>query len=252
MCLIVFAYKTLPGQKLLLAANRDEFYNRPAEPARQRGDILCGIDLKGGGTWLGITRSGRFAALTNYRDLKNIRPDAPSRGALVMDFLRGSMSAAEYTLQLTGKSAQYNGFNLLVMDNHEMLCYSNITDKAILLSPGIYGLSNALLDTPWRKNLTAKQGLAELISRGETDEEHLLKLMQDETHAPDDELPDTGAGFALEKILSPVFIKSPGYGTRCTTILKISDEGIYQFTEVSYDEKGKTMYNEQFTMKNEK
>ncbi|MCC6549939.1 MAG: NRDE family protein [Ignavibacteriaceae bacterium] len=251
MCLIVFAYKTQPGQKLLLAANRDEFYKRPAEPAARRGEIICGIDLKAGGTWLGVTRGGRFAALTNFRDLKNIKPNAPSRGALVINFLEGKMTPAEYAALLKGRSGDYNGFNLLVMAGEEMIWYSNITDEAETLKPGIYGLSNAHLNTPWRKNIEAKEGLAELITKGNVTEEELLALMQNRTHAPDDELPDTGAGFALEKLLSPVFIQSTGYGTRCTTLLRMSEEDEIIFREVSYDEMGGAMFNVRFTMKNE-
>lgn len=252
MCLIVFAYKTVPGLPLLLAANRDEFYNRPAEPAALRGEVICGIDLKAGGTWLGVTRSGRFAALTNYRDLKNIKKDAPSRGALVMNFLEGKATPAEYTSALIGRSGAFNGFNLLVMEHDEMIWYSNITGKAEILKPGIYGLSNARLNTPWRKNTLAKQGLAGLISRGSTTDDELLALMQDRAHAPDDELPDTGAGFALEKILSPIFIQSTGYGTRCTTLLRMSDNGEIRFREVSYNEKGETTNDAELSLKNEK
>lgn len=238
MCLIVFAYKSAKEQKLILAANRDEFYNRPTQAAAPRGEVICGIDLKAGGTWLGIARSGRFAALTNYRDLKNIKKDAPSRGALVMGFLEGNISPADYIARLKGRSGGYNGFNLLVMSGDELIWYSNITDQAKLLEPGIYGLSNAHLNTPWRKNLLAKEGLAGLITAGKDTDENLLALMQDRTLARDDELPDTGAGFALEKILSPIFIQSSGYGTRCTTLLRISESGIYQFREVNYDERG--------------
>lgn len=239
MCLIAFAYKKHPAYKLILAANRDEFFNRPAETAGLRNDILSGIDLLAGGTWLGVHTSGRIAALTNYRDLKNIRKDAPSRGELVMDFLNANISPRNYFEQITPMSNNYNGFNMIAFDRDSAAYFGN-KGKLLPLQPAnIYGLSNALLDTPWRKTERSKKQLLQIVSEQEIDEAAILQMLKDKTAAEDSELPDTGVGLELERILSPVFINTKGYGTRCSSIVLWGNDGVIRFREVTYDEKGR-------------
>jgi uncharacterized protein with NRDE domain len=167
MCLIAFAYKTHPRYSLVVAANRDEFYRRPTAPVDFWPEcpcVLAGRDLEQGGTWLGVSRDGRFAALTNYRDPAANRPDARSRGELVRDYLCGSMSPQEYLERVKASGGDYNGFNLLVGDAGGLWYYSNRTDVVAAVAPGVHGLSNHLLDTPWPKVAKAKAGLAACLA----------------------------------------------------------------------------------------
>lgn len=225
MCVIFFAYKIHPKYPLILLANRDEFYNRPTEPARywkDYPDILAGRDLVSGGTWLGVTKQGRFAAVTNYRD-----PSAPvgkfSRGNLVADFLKSGEPAETYLKDIQNKSQEFSGFNLLVgeinTEKNEILYFSNRTGQIKKLEPGLYGLSNRLLNTSWRKVEKGKTDLAELLKNKEITKEAFFELLRDETIADDAELPNTGIGYEKEKALSAIFIKTPIYGTRCSTVL---------------------------------
>ncbi len=239
MCLIAFAWKTGPG-KLILAANRDEFFHRPARKASfwNDGHTLGGIDLKHGGTWLAINRSGRFAALTNYRDPAGSNGDAPSRGSIVADFVKGSVSPRRYTEQIRSRWPRFNGFNLLMMEQDRLFYFCNVNKKCKMLDPGVYGLSNHLLDTPWPKTLRVKKGLQALLDKNAVDHDALLQLLGDRERAPDERLPDTGIPKDLEKALSSVFISTDGYGTRCSTMVTIAHDGKVDFTEVSYDSQG--------------
>lgn len=237
MCLIVFAWQVIPGLSLLAAANRDEFYDRPALPAHwwpDHGDVYAGRDLRGNGTWLGITRGGRFAALTNVRNPLTQRPDAPSRGALVADFLTGSDSATDYVEDLSKQAAQFNGFNLLVCDGVDMVWYTNAeTDdprNGMPLPHGIYGVSNGLLDTPWPKVLRTKAEFASLMCTGAPADAY-FDMLSDTTRPSDCRLPHTGVPIEWERTLSPVFIESPGYGTRCSTVVQLLQDGSAQLTE---------------------
>lgn len=237
MCLILFAYNTHPEYKLILAANRDEFYKRPTRQAHWHGtnpDILSGIDKYAGGTWMGISENGRLAALTNYRNPADMQPHRASRGKLVYDFLKSSLNATSYSGVLTETAKQYNGYNL-IFGNVDNLCYySNKIGDVLELNAGIYGLSNHLLDTPWPKVTNGKRKLRSVINR-EFSTENLLSMMHDETIAPDDQLPSTGVSSEKEKMLSPMFIRSVEYGTRCTSVILVDRSGAVTFTERSFN-----------------
>ena len=227
MCLIIFAWKVIPGMPLIAAANRDEFYMRPASVAswwEDHPDIYAGRDLEAGGTWLGVTRNGRFAALTNVRAPAEMRADAPTRGKLVSAYLAGSMSPEEYVAQIRPDAGNYNGFNLLVGDRETLIWYSNKGEEdprnGKPLDYGIYGLSNALLDTPWPKVTRAKAQFASLLCQG-APEETFFELLSDSTRANDCRLPSTGVTLEWERTLSSIFICSPEYGTRASTVLRV-------------------------------
>ncbi|WP_211466549.1 NRDE family protein [Collimonas silvisoli] len=230
MCLIVFAWQVVPGSPLIAAANRDEFYVRPTAPAswwEDQPDIYAGRDLQDGGTWLGITRGGRFAAITNVRAPAERRADAPTRGTLVSDFLGSKKTAAEYIAEIAGDAAKYNGFNLLVGDGQQLIWYSNKSDDARNgqpLSPGIYGLSNAALDVCWPKVVRTKAQFASLLCQGAPDA-CFFDMLSDTTRAGDCRLPSTGVGIERERVLSAVFIESPDYGTRASTLVRIKANG---------------------------
>lgn len=233
MCLILVAWKTDRNFPLILAANRDEFYERPSAPADfwdEAPDLLAGRDLREGGTWLGITRSGRVAALTNYRDPASLKAQAPSRGILVGDYLRGRETPEAYLDRIAPEADRFNGFNLLFGDTDRLISFSN-RGRRELLQPGIYGLSNHLLDTPWPKVTQGKRGLETLLHTGQGLTEALFVLLADRTCAPDNRLPDTGVGLEWERILSPLFIESPTYGTRSSTVLLIDRKGNVTFIE---------------------
>jgi uncharacterized protein with NRDE domain len=239
MCLILFAWQHHPDYRLVLAANRDEFYARPTAPADfwdEAPQVLAGRDLVGGGTWLGVTRGGRFAAVANVRDPSDRRAGTPSRGLLPLGFLRGSQPPAAFLAKVARKSGGYRGFNLLAGDRHTLAWYSNREGAVRGLPPGLYGLSNAALDTPWPKVRRGKAALAGLLSRGgPLDPEALFALLADRTRPPDGELPDTGVGLAWERTLAPAFIVGPDYGTRAATVLLVGRDGMVTFTERRFE-----------------
>jgi uncharacterized protein with NRDE domain len=226
MCLILFAYNQHPTYRLVLAANRDEFYERPTAPLgfwEDHPDLLAGRDLKSLGTWMGITRSGRMAAITNYREPGMPMPNAPSRGELISGFLIGHETPAAYLERIKRDGKRYNGFNLLVADTQTMFYYSNRGDDIVRLESSYYALSNRLLDTQWPKVKKGKKRFIELLDNPHSDipTEQLLSLLQNQDQPPDDQLPDTGVSKEWERTLSPIFITSPNYGTRSSTILAI-------------------------------
>ena len=241
MCLIAFAWRSHPRYRLVLAANRDEYFGRPAAQAGFWDDhpsVLAGRDLEAGGTWLGITLDGRFAALTNYRNPADKKTGAPSRGALVADFLTGKTSSQEYVQLVEKRAADYNGFSLLVGDVASMFFFSNRGERAARVAPGVHGLSNHLLDTPWPKVERAKAGLAALLD-GPFDSEALFGLLNDTGRAAGSELPSTGVSLELEERLSAIRILAVGgYGTRCSTALCLGEDGRIEFHERSYTEAG--------------
>jgi uncharacterized protein with NRDE domain len=226
MCLIVFAWQVVPGAPLVAAGNRDEFYDRPATPAGWWDDhpqVYAGRDLRGGGTWMGVTRDGRFAAITNIRAPSEKRADAPSRGSLVADFLTGQASAEEYVAEISARAHLFNGFNLLVGDNSKLIWYSNGADderNGRPLAPGVYGLSNGVLDAPWPKVVRTKAQFASLLCQG-APEAAYFEMLTDTTPASDCRLPRTGVNVEWERILSAVCIESAGYGTRASTVVKL-------------------------------
>jgi uncharacterized protein with NRDE domain len=237
MCLIVFANDFLKDYKLIFAANRDEFYNRPTEQAdfwKDHPDLLAGKDLQAGGTWMGITRKGKFAAITNFRDLKNHRNDAPSRGNLTLDFLVNDFTPEEYYNRLSSDLKYYNGFNLILGDTNELYYFSNKTNGLKKLEPGIHGISNAILDTPWPKVEKSKRQLKHLIEQKNIHPWEVLNLLDDTSPAKDEELPDTGVGLELERTLSSIFIKSEKYGTRSSTIVTVDKHNNVKFVEKTY------------------
>jgi uncharacterized protein with NRDE domain len=235
MCLILLAHDAHPRHRLVVAANRDEFYERPTAPAAWWPDapeVLAGRDLRGGGTWMGVTRGGRFAAVTNFRDTAPAAPDAPSRGHLVGGFLRGADAPDAYLRALAPRAGEYAGFNLLVGEGEELRYFGNRGGAERTLAPGVYGLSNALLDTPWPKVERGKAGLAAaLAGGGDIDPEALFGVLWDAEPAPDGRLPDTGVGLERERMLSSPFIRSPEYGTRASTVLLVGRDGRVRLVE---------------------
>jgi uncharacterized protein with NRDE domain len=230
MCLIVFAWQLIPGMPLLAVANRDEFYDRPAAPATWWSDqptVYAGRDLQAGGTWIGITRDGRFAAVTYIRAPSEKRTDAPTRGKLVVDYLASSMSPEEYIEHIAGDAHRYNGFNLLAGHKGTLMWYSNKgqDDKrnGKSLVPGIYGLSNSLLDAPWPKVVRSKAQFASLLCQ-EAPEEAYFDMLTDTTRASDCRLPCTGVNLEWERVLSAVCIESPEYGTRTSTVVRLYED----------------------------
>lgn len=239
MCLLLMAIKRKPGYKLVLAANRDEYYDRPTAPARfwkEAPDLLAGQDLRAGGTWLGITRNGRIAAITNYRDPATLKSHAPSRGKLVTRFLLGSLSPRAFIDGLTKEGTLYNGFNIVLGTKDGLWWYSNRAKEPRCLVPGYYGLSNRLLDTPWPKVVQTKKSFAALLApEGPPPVESIFHMLTDHRVAPDEDLPDTGVGLEWERILSSAFITSPTYGTRSSTLVFIDDEDKVTFLERTYN-----------------
>ena len=238
MCLILVAWRAHPDYPLVVAANRDEFYRRRTASAdfwTESPQVLAGRDLEAGGTWLGITRTGRFAGLTNFRDPGSHRADAPSRGKLVADFLTGNAGIDAYLDSL--EAAAYNGFNLLLGDGNRLVAFSNVTGERHELAPGVYGLSNALLDTPWPKVGAGKTALTDALAPL-PDETALFHLLRDDSVHPDHVLPATGVPLEWERLLSAAFIRSPGYGTRCSTIVKVGSDGAATFDERSWQPGG--------------
>jgi uncharacterized protein with NRDE domain len=240
MCLILIAWRGAAKYPCVIAANRDELHSRPAAPAhwwRSRPPILAGRDLSAGGTWLGMTRSGRFAAHNNFRDPEQRRPGTPSRGTLVASILMSSDSLERNLERLREISASYNGFSVLFSDGERLAIYESARGSGRILGPGIYGLSNHLLDTPWPKVQTAKSRLSRaLTDLGSTDA--LLALLRDEAPAPDDQLPRTGVSLEWERLLSSAFVRAADYGTRCSTVLRIDENRHACFDEWSWDAAG--------------
>lgn len=255
MCLIVFAWDSHPKYKLILAANRDEFYERPTAQARfweADPDILGGRDLEAGGSWMTLSRTGKFSAVTNFRDLKNIKEDATSRGEIPIKFLKDSIEPEEYLKSLHLKADDYNGFNALVGTPDNLLHYSNYERKINVIKPGIHGLSNALLNTSWPKVANAKSALKQITSQDFSHDE-LLQMMGNTEVAADQTLPDTGVSKELEKALSAMCIRTESYGTCCSTVITIDRFGEVVFTEKSFPvghrKEGVVQYNFQIDEK---
>jgi uncharacterized protein with NRDE domain len=224
----------------VVAANRDEYVERRSEAARfwpDRGGLLAGRDAKGGGTWLGATRAGRFAALTNVRDPRAFDPAAPSRGSLVVAFLEGRDAPLAHLARVAADPVRRNGFNLLAGEAGRLAWLSNAVGRPREVGAGVHAVSNAALDTPWPKSLRSSARLEALLAReARIDPEELLGLLADREEAPDPDLPDTGVGLAAERLLSPPFVAAPGYGTRSSTVLLVARGGRATFLERRFDD----------------
>jgi uncharacterized protein with NRDE domain len=252
MCLLLIALDSHPDYSLIVAANRDEFYDRPTAPAGFWDDapaILAGRDLKAGGTWLGIDRRGRFAAVTNYRQGRRERPTPRSRGHLVSGFLTTSTGVREYIERTQADAALYNGFNLIAGDSRELLYYSNREGHARALEPGVYGLSNHLLDTAWPKVTATKSAFGALLNGGAPELiDGLIGLLSDRNQPADDQLPRTGVGREWERLLSSAFIASSNYGTRCSTVVLVGQDGGIVFVERNFGPGGTPAEQSRFTL----
>ena len=244
MCLIAWNWQPQKANRLLLLSNRDEFYARPTQPlhwwdpAPNGTQVLAGKDLKAGGTWLGLSRTGRLAALTNFRSGTPQRTDAPSRGALVAGFLQSEISSHDYLKQLATHCGAYNPFNLLVFDGQQLLGLESQGAKLLTFAPGLGAVSNAGFDTPWPKLTQLRAGLATQVSEDETsDQRRFLPLLHDRSLAPDSALPTTGVPLDLERALSAVFIATPGYGTRASSVIALRRDRV-EYLEQSFGAEG--------------
>jgi uncharacterized protein with NRDE domain len=242
MCLVLVAWRAHPDYPLVVAANRDEFFARPTAAASfwPGGDILAGRDLKEGGTWMGCARGPagfRFAALTNYRDAARKTDGKATRGRLVADFLSDTQVPTDYLAALARHVNEYNDFNLMVGDSVSLACLESVTGAIHGLEPGIHGLSNHLLNTPWPKVNAAKSTLSMALS-ALPDDRPLFDLLRDDAIHPDDTLPRTGVSLGWERLLSSAFVKAPGYGTRSSAVLKVSRDGTLTFDEQTWLEGG--------------
>ncbi len=250
MCLAYFSYHQYDDLPLCILTNRDEYYERPSQKAHfwesENLKILGGKDSKAGGSWFAVGCDGRWALVTNYRDPARVSSQTRSRGLLVSEYLQSNQSAAEYIYTQKNQSHLYNGFNLLLGDATSLHYYSNITGQGMGLGPGLYGLSNHLLDTPWPKVKTGKKDFGQLLENHRPPEiQSAFAILQDRNTAPDEFLPNTGIDRQWEKILSARFIISPEYGTRATTLIYIYQDKMF-FSEQSYDNKGTPLERQDF------
>lgn len=239
MCLILFAYQQHPDYRLVIAANRDEFYQRPSKALHHWPDqpILAGRDQQAGGTWLGLNSQGHFSALTNFREPDTqAKNSMPSRGLLTQNFLSQQTSAEDYWHNVQLQAQQYAGFNLLLADQHGLACFSNRSQQSGYLSAGIYGLSNATLNANWPKISQGKQALKAVLQQPpEYWPEALFTLLRDSNQPEDAQLPDTGVGLELERLLAPRFIQSANYGTRTSSVLLQRHDLSWDFYECNYE-----------------
>jgi len=249
MCLLLIAYDTHPRYHLVLAANRDEFYERPTAPLgfwEDNPQILAGRDLRSGGTWLGIARYGRLAAITNYRDPKTIKKNVPSRGLLVKEFLSQREDAEIYIEYIKKVGERYNGFSILLGDKNGIWSYSNRGNAIQRLDPGIHGVSNHLLNTPWPKVEKGKSALGAIVARQEEiDPEEVLNVLSDKSYPPDGDLPDTGIGLEKERMHSPLFVASEDYGTRSSSVILMERGGKTIFLERRFSPEGCGRFREE-------
>jgi uncharacterized protein with NRDE domain len=235
LCLIVIAWKARDDLPLVVAANRDEWRDRPALPAHWWKDapgVLAGRDLKAGGTWMGVTRGGRFAAITNFRDPAERRSTAPSRGTLVTEFLLGADPPERYLASLATRASDYNGFNLIAGDGASLWYFGSREGVMRAIEPGVHGLSNHLLDEPWPKVVRGRMAMREAIADDDP-APRLFTALSDRGAPPDAELPETGVGVAWERRLAAALITGEDYGTRCSTVVSVGSTGAVAFEERS-------------------
>lgn len=243
MCLIALAWNVHPDYPLVIAANRDEFHDRPAAAAgywAEAPQVFGGRDLSQGGSWLALSTAGRLACVTNVRRMQPPNPAAPSRGRLVASFVQGRQSAADFADRLAAQAQDYAGFNLLLWDGSELRYVGNqprFASQAV--APGVHALSNASLNTPWPKARRLRRAMEDWLAGGKAAPDALLRALGDDAPATDAELPDTGVGLELERLLSAPFIRSPRYGTRASTALLLGRDGRAQFVERRFDAAGR-------------
>ena len=250
MCLVVIAFRASEQHPLIVAANRDEFYARPALNAGWWPDhpgLLAGKDLQAGGTWLGVHRSGRFATVTNFRDADEPVAGLRSRGHLVGDFVLGGMTSLEYVEAI--EPGAYAGFNLLLANRDSLAYLSNRGAGARELPPGIYGLSNATLDAPWEKVERSKTRLADLIAEDRIDDAELLGLLSDREKGPASEARADTLPFETAHAITAPFIITPDYGTRCSTIVTADRDGNWNFLERRFDAGGAVTGESRFSFR---
>jgi uncharacterized protein with NRDE domain len=246
MCLILFGYKISKKYPFILVGNRDEFYHRPTAPMhfwQDKRSILAGKDLEQGGTWFGIHKKGTFAALTNYRDPLAIKKNAPSRGEIIVDFLESKEPYKNHFNALEKKAGSYNGFNLVFGDKENIFWFSNLKNKIEKIQPGIHGLSNRFLNTPWPKVVSGKKALNKIIHNPIT-LQSMIAMLKDQSVPDDTALPHTGVGIEWERILSPLFIQSDIYGTRSSIAMRIDQNGKIEVTERTYDPKDSLTFSD--------
>lgn len=242
MCLLFVGYEMSPSYKYVIAANRDEFLERPTAPLGffdPEKTILAGKDLQGGGTWLGVSQDLRIAAITNYRDGKGGVQGAPSRGEIIPSYLNGSKHAGTFLEELSLRADRYHGFNLVVGGSDGLFYYSNKKSQVEKLAPGFYGLSNHQLETSWPKVIRGKTMLRSLmVGVDRIDEAAIFKVLSDQCDVEDSLLPDTGVGIVWERLLSTIFIDSKNYGTRSSAVITITHQGVVDFFELSHIRQG--------------
>lgn len=250
MCLINFQFKSHPQYKLIMAANRDEFFERPTEKAHFWQDepyLLAGRDLKGMGTWLGITKQGRLAAVTNIHHPDEELAGKKSRGDLIKNYLASDVAPEDFLSQLKHEQHEYAGFNLMVGSPDRLVYFNNVEGKIENIHAGTHGLSNHFLNTPWPKVVTGKRLLQDYVQSEETvDPDRLLDILAHSEEAKEEELPRTGAHLELEKKLSPIFINTSHYGTRSSTIVLVDKNNHVTFVERTYKQ-GKSIGDAKFT-----
>ena len=244
MCLIAWNWQPGSTLPLLVLANRDEFYARPTRAlhAWPCGQVLAGKDEQAGGTWLGLGHNApgiRFAAITNFRDVSQLRPDAQSRGELVPEFLRSQESSEAYLARLRPTANRYNPFNLLVFDGAQLRGFESHSGRTVTLEPGLGAVSNAGFNTPWPKLLQLKQALARLDTQGRPPTQRLLQLLADQSPVDDTDLPSTGLPLERERALATVFVRSADYGTRASSVVLVRGQSA-ELLEQSFDAQGPT------------
>ena len=254
MCLLVFAFKMHADYPLIFAGNRDEFHGRPANAADlwdNHPELLAGRDLQAGGAWLGVTRTGRFATVTNFREPDVRGPGERSRGEIVVEYLTGSQSPPEFLAALEPDAQQYGGFNLLLGSADAFHYFSNRNGPSTSLRPDVYGLSNGWLDTPWPKVQRARRLFRDVVERGAFSPEDLLDVLAD-LHVPvDEDLPSTGIDLEWERVISSIFISGPEYGTRASTVVLMHRSGEIIFVERSFGPNGVETDTRRFRFQNE-
>ena len=247
MCLITLSWQPASSVPLVMAANRDEFYARPALGLHHwpRQGILAGQDLQAGGTWLGLGVGAgsdriRLAALTNYRDIANHKVDAASRGHITASFLNSTIGANDFLETLTANASRYNPFNLILFDGQQLMGFESRHARLFAMPPGITSVSNADFNTPWPKLERLRTSFKQTLTANDDEalqQDRLFKLLSDDRMAPDATLPQTGISLERERVLSAAFVRTADYGTRASSVIRVKHQ-VAEFTERSFDANG--------------